>query len=101
MRRERHRINITLPVEEYAAAERLAVAGGFKNVCAFTRALLAQVCRYAEQQRMTAQELARQPTTVTEEIADMFRALECLDAATPKQQRAILYANEKTPDYEK
>ena len=57
---ERKRINISLTAADYARAEELAQAGGFKNVCAFSRALLVAVCRYAARRKMSAQELARQ-----------------------------------------
>lgn len=95
MRKERHRINITLAAEDYARAEQLAQAGGFKNVCAFARALLTQVAQYAAARQMDAQQLARQPTTIAAEIAEMFNELIDWDAANPAQQRAAIRANEK------
>lgn len=95
MRKERHRVNISLETAEFNQVERLAAAGGFKNVCAFARALLTQVARYAATRQMSAQELARQPTTINEDIAAMFAELVDWDAATPAQQRAALMANEK------
>ena len=95
MRKERKRINISLTLAEYAEAETLARAGGFKNVCAFARALLAKVAQYSARRRKTAQELARQPTTITAEIAEMFEELIDWDAASPADARAALYANEK------
>lgn len=96
MRKQRQRVNISLAAEDYAQVERLAQAGGFKNVCAFVRALLIQVSQYAARRRMSAHELARQPTTINEDIAAMFAELIDWDAATPAQQRAALMANEKT-----
>ena len=95
MRKERHRINITLAAEDYARAEQLAQAGGFKNVCAFARALLTQVAQYAAARQMNAQQLARQPTTIAAEIAEMFNDLIDWDVANPAQQRAAIRANEK------
>lgn len=95
MRKERRRINITLEATEYARVEELAQKGGFKNVCAFARALLTQVARYAATRQMSAQELARQPTTIAAEINEMFSELITWDTATPGEQRAALYANEK------
>lgn len=95
MKRERKRLNISLPAAEYEQAERLALAGGFKNVCAFARALLSQVAQYAARRQMSAQELARQPTTITAEINEMFEELITWDAATPAEKRAAIYANEK------
>ena len=95
MRTERRRINISLGRAEYEQAERLALAGGFKNVCAFARALLTQVAQYAARRKMSAQERARQPTTIAEEINEMFSELIDWDAATPAQKRAAINANEK------
>lgn len=92
---ERKRINISLAPADYARAEELAQAGGFKNVCAFSRALLVQVCRYAARRKMSAQELARQPTTIAAEINEMFEELITWDAATPAEKRAAIHANEK------
>lgn len=95
MRKQRQRVDISLAAEDYAQVERLAQAGGFKNVCAFVRALLIQVSQYAARRRMSAQELARQPTPINEDIAAMFAELIDWDAATPAEQRAALMANEK------
>ena len=44
---------------------------------------------------MSAQELARQPTTITAEINEMFEELITWDAATPAEKRAAIHANEK------
>ena len=95
MRKQRQRVNISLAAEDYAQVERLAQAGGFKNIQGFVRALLKQVSQYAAQRQMSAQELARQPTPIAEEIREMFSELITWDAATPAEQRAALYANEK------
>ena len=95
MRKQRQRVNISLAAEDYAQVERLAQAGGFKNVCAFVRALLIQVSQYAARRRMSAQQRARQPTTIAAEIAEMFNDLIDWDAANPAQQRAAIRANEK------
>ena len=97
MRKERRRINISLERAEYEQAERLALAGGFKNVCAFARALLSQVAQYAARRKMSAQERARQPTPIAEEINEMFAELIDWDAASPAQKRTALRSNEKPP----
>ena len=91
----RQRINITLSPAVYDELAGLAEAGGYKNVCAFVRDFLTHAAKYAAARRMTAQELARQPTPIGEEIAAMFADLLDWDAATPAQQRAALFANEK------
>ncbi len=95
MRKQRRRINLSLDAEEYARLEQLAQAGGFKNVCAFARVLLSQVADYAAAQQMNAQQLARQPTPIAQEINEMFSELIDWDAATPAQKRAAIAANEK------
>lgn len=95
MRKQWQRVNISLAAEDYTQVERLAQAGGFKNVCAFVRALLIQVSQYAARRKMSAQERARQPTPIAEEINEMFSELITWDAATPAEQRAALYTNEK------
>lgn len=98
MRKERKRVNVSLSAAEFSGVEELAQAGGYKNVCSFTRALLAGVVQYATARRMSDQERARHPTPLNEEIAAMFAELIDWDAATPAQQRAALYANEKRND---
>ena len=95
MRKERQRLNIRLEAEEFTRVEALAQKGGFKSACAFVRALLTQVAQYAASREMSAQELARQPTTLTAEINEMFSELLTWDAATPAEKRAAIYANEK------
>lgn len=95
MRKERKRINISLDAADYQATEKLAHAGGFKNACAFVRALLVQLARYADRQAEKRQQQARAPTPINEDIAAMFAELIDWDAATPAQQRAALMANEK------
>ena len=95
MRKERYRINISLETADFNQVQRLALAGGFKNMQGFVRALLKQVSQYAARRRMSAQELARQPTPINEDIAAMFAELIDWDAATPAEQRAALMANEK------
>ena len=94
MRKERRRINITLERADYEQAERLALAGGFKNVCAFARALLTQVAQYAARRKMSAQERARQPTPIAEEINEMFAELIDWDAASPAQKKADILNND-------
>ena len=81
MKEQRKRINITLPAVQYLAVEALALKGGFKGVCPFVRALLSDVAGYALRCEMSIEEKARQPTTIAEEIAEMFKDLESLDAA--------------------
>ena len=44
---------------------------------------------------LPTQELARQPTTITAEINEMFEELITWDAATPAEKRAAIHANEK------
>ena len=95
MRKQRHRVNISLETADFARVEELAKRGGFKNDCAFARALLTQVARYAATRQMSAQELARQPTTINEDIAAMFAELIDWDAASPADQRAAIMSNEK------
>lgn len=95
MKKERSRIDISLETADFNQVQRLALAGGFKNIQGFVRALLKQVSQYAAQRQMSAQELARQPTPIAEEIREMFSELITWDAATPAEQRAALYANEK------
>lgn len=95
MRKERCHIDISLETADFNQVQRLALAGGFKNIQGFVRALLKQVSQYAAQRQMSAQELARQPTPIAEEIREMFSELITWDAATPAEQRAALYANEK------
>ena len=95
MRKERYRIDISLETADFNQVQRLALAGGFKNIQGFVRALLKQVSQYAARRRMSAQELARQPTPINEDIAAMFAELIDWDAATPAEQRAALMANEK------
>lgn len=97
MSKERKRINITLAADEFAAVEYLAQKGGFKNVCAFSRALLCRVSEYAATRQMSPQERPRQPTPIADEIEQMFKELIDWDAASPAQQRAAIMSNEKTP----
>lgn len=95
MRKERYRIDISLETADFNQVQRLALAGGFKNIQGFVRALLKQVSQYAAQRQMSAQQRARQPTPINEDIAAMFAELIDWDAATPAEQRAALMANEK------
>lgn len=100
MKKERRRINISLEAKDYQTTEELARAGGYKNVCAFARALLTQVAQYAARRKMSAQERARQPTPIAEEINEMFAELIDWDTATPGEKLAAMYSNEKHPQDE-
>lgn len=100
MRKERKRINMSLDAADYQATEKLAYAGGFKNVCAFMRALLVQLARYADRQAEKRQQQARAPTPIHEEIDAIFNELIDWDTATPGEKLAAMYSNEKHPQDE-
>lgn len=100
MKKERRRINISLEAKDYQTTEELARAGGYKNACAFVRALLVQLARYAERQREKRQQQARAPTPIEEEIDEIFTDLLDWDAATPGERLAALMSNEKHPNDE-
>jgi len=100
MRKERKRINISLDAADYQATEKLAHAGGFKNACAFVRALLVQLARYADRQAEKRQQQARAPTPIHEEIDAIFNELIDWDTATPGEKLAAMYSNEKHPQDE-
>lgn len=88
----RVRINLSLSEAEYKQVEALTLAGRYKTACAFVRELLTQAIRYAAR---NAQERARSPTLIEEEINTMFAELMDWDEAEASQQRAAVYANEK------
>lgn len=88
----RVRINLSLSEAEYKQVEALTRAGRYKTACAFVRELLLQAVRYAAR---NAQERARQPTPIEEEINTMFTELMDWDTAEASQQRAAINANEK------
>lgn len=88
----RARINLSLSEVEYKQVEALTRAGRYKTACAFVRELLLQAIRYAAR---NAQERARQPTPIEEEINTMFAELMDWDTAEASQQRAAINANEK------
>ena len=75
----RERINLSLSPDESAAVRHLAEKGGFKNSCQFAKALLLGVVVYAARQELAAEQRAREPTPMPEEIAQMFAELESID----------------------
>lgn len=88
----RVRINLSLSEAEYKQVEALTRAGQYKTACAFVHELLIQVIRYAAR---NAQEQARAPTPIEEEINIMFAELMDWDTAEASQKRAAIFANEK------